>query len=283
MHAKPTTGRETPNAAPIHSSTLLARLNLRSRLRAAGVHLLISAALAALAAALVFGLWYPGAYRLLAGGRDLFFLVVSVDVVLGPLLTFAVFDRAKGWPHLRRDLAVIGLLQLGALLYGLHTVYVARPVALVFEVDRLRVVAADAVYTPELPQALPPYRHLPLTGPWLLAARVARPGAEHNDAIFMAVGGFDVGQRPSFWQPYSEARERVLAKSRPVAALLAHYPAGAADLAARLRALKLDAKQARFLPVIARGDWVALLRPNGDVAGFAPYNGFFLREVTARR
>lgn len=254
---------------------MLAHLNLRSRLRAAGLHLLISAALAALAAVLVFGLWYPGAYRLLAGGRDLFLLVVSVDVVLGPLLTFAVFNLAKGWPHLRRDLALIGLLQLCALFYGLHTVYIARPVALVFEVDRLRVIAADAVYTPELPQALPPYRRLPLTGPWLLGSRVPKPGAESNSALFMGLRGVDIGQRPLFWQPYDEARDRVLARSKPVAVLLAHEPAYSADLTARLRALKLGPQQARFLPVSARGDWVALLRPNGDVAGFAPYDGFF--------
>jgi hypothetical protein len=254
---------------------MLTRLKLLPRLRAAGLHLLLSLAVAALAAVLVFGLWYPGVYRLLAGGRDLFLLVVSVDVVMGPLLTFAVFNQAKGWPHLRRDLAVIGLLQLGALFYGLHTVYIARPVALVFEVDRLRVVAADAVYTPELPKALPQYRSLPLTGPWLLGARIVQPGAEHNDALFMGVGGVDVGQRPLFWQPYGEARDRVLARSRPVAVLLAHYPAKSGDLTECLNALKLDPLQARFLPVMARGDWIALLRPNGDVAGFASFDGFF--------
>jgi hypothetical protein len=45
---------------------------------------LISASIAVVAALLVFGLWYPGALRHLAGGRDLFLLVTSVDVVLGP-------------------------------------------------------------------------------------------------------------------------------------------------------------------------------------------------------
>src|SRR5215831_21153351 len=137
---------------------MLERLDLRRRARAAGFHLLISATLAALAAALVFGLWYPGFYRAVAGGRDLFLLVTGVDVVLGPLLTFAVFNLAKGWRHLRRDLAVIGVIQLAALLYGLHTVYIVRPVALAFEVDRFRVVAAANVYTPDLPKALPMYR-----------------------------------------------------------------------------------------------------------------------------
>ena len=98
---------------------MLNRLDLGRRSRAAGWHLLISAAVAALAAALVFGLWYPGAYRHLSGGRGLFILVVTVDVILGPLLTFAVFNLKKGWPHLRRDLAIIGVIQLAGLAYGL--------------------------------------------------------------------------------------------------------------------------------------------------------------------
>ena len=44
----------------------------------------------------MFGLWFPGIYRTVAGGRDLFLLVTGVDVVLGPLLTFAVFNVRKG-------------------------------------------------------------------------------------------------------------------------------------------------------------------------------------------
>ena len=46
-------------------------------------------------ALLVFAVWYPYPYREISGGRDLFLLVVAVDVVLGPLITFAVFNRAK--------------------------------------------------------------------------------------------------------------------------------------------------------------------------------------------
>ena len=46
---------------------MLERLDLRRRARAAGLHLLISAAVAALAAALVFGLWYPGLLSLGVG------------------------------------------------------------------------------------------------------------------------------------------------------------------------------------------------------------------------
>jgi len=254
---------------------MLQRLALRQRAIAAGWHLLISAAVAALAAALVFCVWYPGAYRLLSGGRGLFFLVTGVDVVIGPLLTFAIFNLKKGWPHLRRDLAVIGVLQSAALIYGLHTVYAVRPVATVFEVDQFRVIAASDVYLPELPKARPEYRSLPLTGPWLLGTRAAAAGAERNEALFKALEGFDIGQRPTFWQPYAESVKAALAKSRPVRALLEHYPARAAEFRAGLSEMKAGETTARFLPLRARGDWVIVLDPDGVVLGHLQADGFF--------
>ena len=251
------------------------RVELIRRFRAAGLHLLISAAIATLAAWLVFGLWYPGIYRALAGGRDLFFLLASVDVVLGPLLTFAVFNVAKGWRHLRRDLAIIGLIQMLALGYGLHTVFVVRPVGLVLEGNRFRMVSAKDVRTSELLDARSEYRALPLTGPWLLGTRQAKSVTENNDALFMAVGGIDVGQRPSFWQPYSDSRVDALAKSRPLEALLLRYPERSADLRAMLQDTKIEVANLRFLPVIARDDWTVVIDPAGNPIAYLPVNGFF--------
>lgn len=255
--------------------THLPALALRERFRAAGWHLLGSLLVAALAAALVFGLWYPGAFRGLAGGRSLFLLIVTVDVVLGPMLTFAIFDLRKGWPHLRRDLAAIVALQVGALAYGLHTVYVARPVALTFERDRFRVVTASDVLADELPKALPDYRSLPLTGPWTLSTRAAQPGEEKNDALFMALKGFDTSQRPGFWQPYDDARSDAVAAARPLKALLQRHSDRGADLQAQVHDAGLALDHARFLPVIARGNWVAVLNPQGDIVTFLEADGFF--------
>lgn len=255
---------------------MLNRLDLGRRARAAGWHLLISAAVAALAAALVFGLWYPGAYRHLSGGRGLFILVVTVDVILGPLLTFAVFNLKKGWPHLRRDLAIIGVIQLAGLAYGLQTVYTVRPVATVFETDRFRVVTAAEVHEPELPKAMPEYRALPLTGPWLLTARRPEAGDERSDVIFMALQkGIDVSQRPGFWRPYSEGRAAALERSRSVEMLFQRYEARSAEFRAELAEAGVVEAEARFLPVVARGDWVAVLDKQGNIATFLAADGFF--------
>ena len=67
--------------------------NWKERLRASGIHFGISLCIAALAAALVFGLWYPYPYREISGGRELFFLLAAVDVIMGPLITLAIFNR----------------------------------------------------------------------------------------------------------------------------------------------------------------------------------------------
>jgi hypothetical protein len=256
---------------------MLQHLDLPRRARAAGIHLLISAVVAALAAALVFGVWYPGIYRVLAGGRDLFLLIMAVDVVLGPLLTFAVFNLKKGWPHLRRDLAIIGLIQLAALVYGLYTVYGARPVATVFEVDRFKVVSATQVHLPELAKAPAAYQTLPLTGPWLLGSRSPKAGGESTDALFMALeSGIDRAQRPLFWQPYADSVPDVLARARPLSLLLVKRPEVAADVRRALQDLKLDEASAKFLPIIGRGgDWVVVIDPQGRLVHYVQADGFF--------
>lgn len=255
---------------------MLASFDLISRARAAGIHLLISAAIAALAAALVFGLWFPGAYRFISGGRELFWLITCVDVVLGPLLTFTVFNSTKSKVHLIRDLTVIGGVQVAALVYGLVTVYGARPVALVFEVDRFRVITAVMVHEPELSKARPEYRQLPLNGPWILGTRVPA-GDERNDALFMAIQhGIDWGQRPQFWQPYADSVAAALARARPLNVLLNRYPEKAGPIEATLRAKQIDPASTRYLPLIGRsGDWIVILNSNGHPVHFAPLDGFF--------
>ena len=95
------------------------RTRVKAALSAGFKHLILSALVASLAAAVVFGLWYPGAYSALAGGRSLFLLLIAVDVVCGPLLTTIVYSPAKPRSELIRDIGIIVGLQFAALVYGL--------------------------------------------------------------------------------------------------------------------------------------------------------------------
>ena len=258
----------------MHVRRPFSTVDLKSPAKAAGVHLLVSALIEAVVGTVVFAVWYPGAFRYMAGGKELFLLLTSIDVVLGPLLTFIVFNRDKG-RRLGLDLAFIGCLQLAAFLYGVHTIYVARPVAMVFEVDRFRLASANDVAVDELARAATEYRQLPMTGPLLLGTRAPKDAKERSEALFKGLDGVDIGSRPLFWQPYSRSREAAVNRSRPLSILLAHYAAQAKGIRQALNEVGADESTGRFVPAIARGDWIAVMDGTGQVLGYLPIDGFF--------
>jgi len=253
-----------------------------ARLRAAAIHLGISLAVAALAALLVFFVWYPTPYREISGGRTLFLLVVSVDVVMGPLMTLVVFNQGKLRRELRRDLAVIGLLQITALAYGLWTVAVARPVHLVFEIDRFRVVHAIDVPVELLRQAPAEFQKLPLTGPTLLSARDFKDAKESFEATMAAVQGVSIGFRPDFWQSYDLAKPQILARARPLAELKTRFPASATEIDRVLassssgKSTPRPASSVGYIPMIARNTfWTVLIdSTTADIVAFVPVDSF---------
>ena len=234
----------------------------RDRLRAFAIHLGISLSIAALAALLVFGIWYPYPYREISGGRELFLLVVSVDVILGPLITLAVFNRKKPWTELRRDLAVVGLIQLSALAYGLWTVAIARPVHMVFEIDRFRVVHAVEVDPEWLNRTPAGITALPWTGPTLLSVRHFKDGNESADATIAAVQGVNIGSRPDLWQSYDAGVPDVLKVAKPVATLKKRFPQQAADIDAVLKNTSAGPESLLYVPLVGRkAFWTAFVDP----------------------
>jgi hypothetical protein len=248
----------------------------RDRLRASAIHLAISLAIAALSALLVFGVWYPYPYREISGGRELFLLLVTVDVILGPLITLAVFNRTKPWTVLRRDLAFVAAVQLAALGYGLWTVSVARPVHLIFEFDRFSVVHAVDVPEEMLHLKPPGIEALPWKGPTLLSLRDFKSNQEQADATLAALAGLSLGARPDLWQPYLLAVPNILKAAKPVSGLKQRFPDQAQRIDAVAQAAGRDAQTLLFLPMNGRKSfWTVLLDPvTADVVGFLPLDSF---------
>lgn len=244
--------------------------------RAAGIHSLCSVVVACLAAWVVFAVWYAYPYGELSGGRTLFFLVVLVDVVCGPLLTLVLFNLKKTRKELWFDLGLVALIQLSALGYGVWTVWQARPLFLVLEVDRYKVIAApdvDAAALAALPAHLKPSW---LIGPQTVSIRPAKNAEEHNTVLFEAsTGGRDYGARPEFYVPYDdEAALKSLVRAKPLNVFLQRYPdqQGAAQKLARKQ--QADLGQWLYLPVIARQNWVAVIDKAGQIQGFLPGDAF---------
>lgn len=254
-------------------------------LRAAAAHLLISLLVVSAVAALAFGGWYPQPFRELAGGSHLFWIIAGVDVVCGPLLTLVVFDPAKLRRELVLDLALVACIQLLALAYGLFSLSQARPLALVYEVDRFRVVSfadldqADVAHAPEW---VTPWG---LGRPRLMGIREVTSPEETMASLGGSLQGFEPSQRPSWWQDYARSVPRVLARARPLAELQAKHPSqsilldrAVADAMANVQTGEtVDPAALRWLPLVSRkvDDWVVLLDPaTARARGFAHLDGF---------
>ena len=247
----------------------------RGRLKAAGIHLVISLGIAAMAALLVFFIWYPYPYREVSGGRELFLLVVTVDVIMGPLMTLAVFSQVKSRKLLRFDLTVIGLLQLVALVYGLWTVAVARPVHLVFEIDRFRIVHAVDVPPSLLKLAAPSLQSLPLMGPTLLSVRKFKDGKEKFDATLAALQGLPLGARPDLWQDYEKAKPDILTTAKSLAELKTRFPERANEMDAALKTVPANIAIGS-LPLVSRSTfWTVLINTQtAEVLAFVPLDPY---------
>jgi hypothetical protein len=235
-----------------------------NRHRAAAIHLSLSAAIGGALLALILLLWYPGAWFESMGGKELILLLVGVDIVLGPLLTWIIFRAGK--PGLKFDLAVIAAVQTGALLYGLHTVFIARPVYMVLVADQFRAVTAvelDEAQLARLPHA--EFRELPLTGPRVAGTFLPTDKAERENLLLMSVArGIDLQQLPQYWQPYAGAA--ALRVARTLAELRGIAPENAAAVDAFLREGKRAEASLRYLPLRTRHKEMAALVDAGSGA-----------------
>ena len=117
-------------------------LDIKSRLKAVAwkpkfqafaVHFSISLLIFLTLLYLILFHWYPSPFFTTDGGTQGLRLIIFVDLVLGPTLTFIVFKRNK--PSLKFDLAIIAVVQAAALSYGIWTVHNERPVAVIFADD----------------------------------------------------------------------------------------------------------------------------------------------------
>lgn len=190
-----------------------------NRFQAFGTHLLGSVLVALCSAALVFVLWYPGALADATGVSGIFLMVLAVDVVVGPVITLIVFNPKKR--ELKRDLAVVLMLQLAALGYGLHTVFVARPIFVVFNGGRFDLVYANDMTDAKLASVTDPqFRAVPLFGPHIVAAKGPTETKARNELLFSAIsGGDDLPQIPKYYVAYETQKDEVLRRLEPLQAL----------------------------------------------------------------
>ncbi len=239
-------------------------------------HLFVSVAVGITSTAYVFGLLYPPPYQAMLDVANIFLILLFVDVVCGPLLTLVLASPEKSHRAHAVDFTLIGTVQMLALLYGLHSMWVARPVILAFETDRLVVATANEIQTANLPQALPDMQRLPWWGITPVNTRQPKDGAESLQAIDLGLSGVSPAMLPDWWLPWETAQADMAARAKPVTELQQRRSKDAAVLDAAIAATGHPAAALRYLPLTSSKtrEWVALLDAQMRIVGYAPVDGF---------
>jgi hypothetical protein len=226
-----------------------------TRWKASAIHLGLSALVLGTIAALLIWRWYPPGFFHMAQADRLLVLLGGVDLVLGPLLTLVVYKQGK--KTLKFDLGVIALLQVSALVYGLHTVWLSRPVYLVASEKAIDLIFANEISPDKLAKAPEPYRSLPAFGPKTVAMLIS---ADMN-ASWAALSGERSETDPSNYQPFDEIIPKLEANARPLDQLQSQLaPADRSELATVSHALGVAEADIGALPLYsARGNAVMLV------------------------
>lgn len=163
---------------------------------------------------MIYFVWYPPPYFTVASASYLMLLVMGIDIIIGPFLTFAVFVPGK--KSLKFDLAVIAALQIAALVYGLHVIIASRPVYLLATTHYFKLVTSQEIEDADIKEAkFQAFADRPMFGPRL--AGLLPPSMEErekNPDPRMDVK--DAAELPKYYVPYQQVADAIFSRAAPL-------------------------------------------------------------------
>ncbi|MCF6191246.1 MAG: hypothetical protein L3J51_12275 [Cocleimonas sp.] len=182
----------------------------KHKLKASVIHLGLSILLVGLVIGSLLFFFFPQLFIGVSDFKEIAMIIISVDLILGPLLTFVVFQPKK--KTLVFDLSVIAAIQLSALTYGAYALYEVHPVYVTFNIDRFTLVSAKDA---EPEKALhDEYKISKLTTAKLAFAKMPDDIEKRNDiTLGAAMGGGDLDVHTEYYEPYENHIDQVLARS----------------------------------------------------------------------
>lgn len=233
------------------------------------IHLGLSAIAGLAVIGCILWLWYPGALAAVHGVLSLLLVLILVDIGLGPLCTFLVFDRRK--KSLPMDLAIVATVQLVALAYGVQVIHQGRPQYVVLVKDRFEVVSPGELTAAARQQAQlnPALRATGITPQWLAARSPDSPQQREAIMLESLQRGRDLHHHPALYQPLQSQSVQAAQKGISLERLRALNPDDRDRIDAALRDSGEPEWNLRAVPLRgpARDAAVLLTLSDGRVAG----------------
>jgi len=239
-----------------------------TRARAASIHLGLSVIIGSVLLVACLLVWYPEPLFRAVGGQRVFLVLLGTDVMLGPLLTLIVFDSTK--KSLKFDLVAIALAQMIALVYGVFTLLIGRPVYVAALGHRFDLVQANDVD----PERRDPREYtVPWSGPKWVGTAMPRDENERRRLILMASGETDLGHFPQYHQPLTNMRDELLKNASPVSSLAKFNPGKDAAIQRWLADHGRSMDNTVFQGLKARAEDMAVIMDGktAEVIGIAPF------------
>lgn len=244
---------------------------LAQKTKASLIHLSAASITAALCYILI-KTWYPTPYFEILHGKEILTLAIAIDVTLGPLVTFILFNPAGSKKELFSIVAIATILQVTALSYGLFKAAYSRPLFLAFEGNKFRIVSLPDINNSELSLAPANLQNTSLSGPKIISTKLLEAGDPGLlESIQLDIQGIHPAYRPQRWQNYEKAKNQVLQQAKKI------EPDKNFDI--KIELLKPSHKNIDdailTLPIVAyenQSNWAAIIDPiSAEVIGFLNY------------
>jgi hypothetical protein len=230
---------------------------MQFRLKMFSLHLLTSATVLTLILGSLYLGWYrwPGWH--LTDVTQVVLVMVCVDVVLGPTLTLIIANQKKSRHELTRDIGIIVVVQLCALIYGSVSLWNGRPLYYAFSESVLQLVQAYDIDAAEAEIAR--RENSPLAPHWYSLPRwiwapLPQSAEESRKIVVSAItGGDDVTSMPKYFKPWEDGLPSLRSQLKKVDDVAYFAKSQKKKLKERMKAAGLPDDQANTMPLTGRG------------------------------
>jgi hypothetical protein len=230
---------------------------MKFRLKAFGLHLGASACALSLILGTLYLGWYYWPGWTLTEVTHVVVVMVGVDVVVGPLLTFVIARASKPRRELLRDISVIVVVQLCALIYGTVSLWHGRPLYYAYSETVLQLVQAYDIDAEESaagrrlnPDFAPHWYSLPR---WIWAPLPQDSSARQKIVASAISGGDDVISMPKYFKSWEQGLPVLRTKLKKVDDVAYFFGPDKKKLKERMRAAGMPTDQANSMPLTGRG------------------------------